>query len=120
MAGSRGLSGKVLQTPGRRALPLGGAVNGDLGDGIKALAIREQGQHRYYRLEPAQLAPIAEWLGAFVKPVVAAAEPVAEETAAVAAATPERPVPPRLRAVAVQSPCAAQRGGAMTGSGREL
>ncbi len=66
------------------------------------VSVREQGQHRYYRLEPAQLAPIAEWLGAFVKPVVAAAEPVAAETAVVAAATPERPLPPRLRDAAVR------------------
>jgi ArsR family transcriptional regulator len=66
------------------------------------VSVREQGQHRYYRLEPAQLAPIAEWLGAFVKPVVAAADPVAEETVAVAAASPSHPLSPRMRATAVR------------------
>ncbi|HEV7623845.1 MAG TPA: metalloregulator ArsR/SmtB family transcription factor [Amnibacterium sp.] len=66
------------------------------------VSVREQGQHRYYRLEPAQLAPIAEWLGAFVKPVVAAAEPVADGTVAVAAATPSHPLSPRMRATAVR------------------
>jgi DNA-binding transcriptional ArsR family regulator len=66
------------------------------------VSVREQGQHRYYRLEPAQLAPIAEWLGAFVKPVVAAEEPVSDETAAVAAATPAYPLSPRMRAAAVR------------------
>ena len=66
------------------------------------VSVREQGQHRYYRLKPAQLEPIAEWLGAFVKPVVAAAEPVAAETMAVAAATPTHPLSPKLRATAVR------------------
>ena len=66
------------------------------------VSVREQGQHRYYRLEPAQLEPIAEWLGAFVKPVVAAAEPVAAETMAVAAATPDASALPRMRATAVR------------------
>lgn len=66
------------------------------------VSVREQGQHRYYRLEPAQLAPIAEWLGAFVKPVVASAEPVAEETAVVAATAPTHPLSPRMRATAVR------------------
>jgi DNA-binding transcriptional ArsR family regulator len=66
------------------------------------VTVREQGQHRYYRLEPSRLEPIAEWLGAFVKPVVASAEPTSEETAAVAAATPTHPLAPRVRAAAVR------------------
>src|SRR4051812_36181080 len=66
------------------------------------VTVREQGQHRYYRLEPSRLGPIAEWLGAFVKPVVASAEPTSEETAAVAAATPTHPLAPRVRAAAVR------------------
>jgi len=66
------------------------------------VSVREQGQHRYYRLEPAQLAPLAEWLGAFVKPVVAAADPVAEETVVVAAASPSHPLSPRMRATALR------------------
>jgi ArsR family transcriptional regulator len=66
------------------------------------VTVREQGQHRYYRLEPSRLEPVAEWLGAFVKPVVESAEPTSEETAAVAAATPERPLSPRMRTAAVR------------------
>ena len=66
------------------------------------VSVREQGQHRYYRLEPSRLEPIAEWLGAFVKPVVAAAEPTSPETVAVAAASPTHPLSPRARAAAVR------------------
>jgi ArsR family transcriptional regulator, arsenate/arsenite/antimonite-responsive transcriptional repressor len=66
------------------------------------VSVREQGQHRYYRLEPAQLEPIAEWLGAFVKPVIAADQPISAETAAVAETSPAHPLSPRLRAAAVR------------------
>jgi DNA-binding transcriptional ArsR family regulator len=71
------------------------------------VSVREQGQHRYYRLEPRRLEPIAEWLGAFVKPVVDSDEPTSPETVAVAAATPPHPLSPRLRAAAVRVGAAA-------------
>ena len=66
------------------------------------VTVREQGQHRFYRIEPAGLTPIAEWLGAFVKPAVDADEPVEPEVLAVAEAAPPHPLPPRLRALAVR------------------
>ncbi|MDH2443426.1 metalloregulator ArsR/SmtB family transcription factor [Amnibacterium sp. CER49] len=65
------------------------------------VSVREQGQHRFYRLEPSRLEPIAEWLGAFVKPSVTE-QPATEQTAAVAAAAPAKPLPPRVRAAAVR------------------
>jgi ArsR family transcriptional regulator, arsenate/arsenite/antimonite-responsive transcriptional repressor len=69
---------------------------------FQVVTVREQGQHRYYRLEPSSLEPIAEWVGAFVKPAVAAAEPVQEAVAIVAALAPEHPLPPRARGAAVR------------------
>ena len=44
---------------------------------LKVVAVREQGQHRYYRVEPLSLTPVAEWLAPFVKPAVAAGAPAA-------------------------------------------
>src|SRR3954447_335231 len=41
------------------------------------VTVREQGQHRYYKLDAAKLEPVAEWLGAFMKPV-ADSEPAVE------------------------------------------
>jgi ArsR family transcriptional regulator, arsenate/arsenite/antimonite-responsive transcriptional repressor len=69
---------------------------------FQVVTVREQGQHRYYRLEPSSLEPIAEWVGAFVKPVVAAAEPVPEAVAVVAAHAPDHPLTPRARGAAVR------------------
>jgi ArsR family transcriptional regulator, arsenate/arsenite/antimonite-responsive transcriptional repressor len=69
---------------------------------FQVVSVREQGQHRYYRLEPASLAPIAEWIGAFVKPAVAAAEPVSEPVAEVARLAPVHPLTPRARGAAVR------------------
>jgi DNA-binding transcriptional ArsR family regulator len=69
---------------------------------FQVVSVREQGQHRYYRLEPEQLQPVVEWLGAFVKPVVAEAGPLSDEAAAVADAAPERPLAPGARAAAVR------------------
>src|SRR5919206_1819869 len=36
------------------------------------VTVREQGQHRYYKLDATKLEPVAEWLGAFMKPAVGA------------------------------------------------
>ncbi|MGN6445782.1 ArsR/SmtB family transcription factor [Amnibacterium sp.] len=66
------------------------------------VSVREQGQHRYYRLEPSSLEPLAEWLGAFVRPVVALGEPVAEETEELARLAPVRQLTPRARDAAVR------------------
>ena len=65
------------------------------------VTVREQGQHRYYKLDATKLEPVAEWLGGFMKPTVAAAEPVEPEVAIVADAAPQ-PLPPRVRALAVR------------------
>lgn len=66
------------------------------------VSVREQGQHRYYRLEPSSLEPLAEWLGAFVRPVVALGEPVAEETEELARLAPVHQLTPRARDAAVR------------------
>ncbi|MFD1721240.1 ArsR/SmtB family transcription factor [Amnibacterium endophyticum] len=68
---------------------------------FRVVTVREQGQHRFYRLEPAGLQPIAEWLGPFVKPAVAAAQPVPEPVEAVAELSPA-PLAPRARVAAVR------------------
>lgn len=65
------------------------------------VTVREQGQHRYYKLDATKLEPVAEWLGAFMKPAVAAEEPVEPEVVVVADAAPQ-PLPPRARALAVR------------------
>jgi len=69
---------------------------------FQIVTVREQGQHRYYRLEPASLMPLAEWIGAFVKPAVAAAEPVQPVTEDVARLAPVYPLTPRARDAAVR------------------
>jgi ArsR family transcriptional regulator len=69
---------------------------------FQVVAVREQGQHRYYRLAPASLEPIAEWIGAFVKPAVAAADPVQPVVAEVARLAPVHPLTPRARTAAVR------------------
>lgn len=69
---------------------------------LQVVTVREQGQHRFYRVEPGALAPVAEWLGAFVKPAVAAALPVTPEAEAVAGLAPHRPLAPRARTAAVR------------------
>ena len=69
---------------------------------FQIVTVREQGQHRYYRLEPASLEPVAEWVGAFLRPAVAASEPVSDEVADVAAMAPAHPLPPRARGAAVR------------------
>lgn len=68
---------------------------------FQVVSVREQGQHRYYRLQPERLEPIVDWLGAFVQPVVAEAEPVSDEALAIAQAAP-RPLPARVRGAAVR------------------
>lgn len=69
---------------------------------FQIVTVREQGQHRYYRLEPSSLQPLAEWLGAFVKPVVAAGEPVQAETEEVVRLASVHPLNPRARDAAVR------------------
>ncbi len=69
---------------------------------FQVVAVREQGQHRYYRLEPASLEPIAAWIGAFVKPAVAAGDPVQPVVAEVARLAPVHPLTPRARTAAVR------------------
>lgn len=69
---------------------------------FQVVSVREQGQHRYYRLEPSSLEPLAEWLGAFVKPAVAVGQPVADETREVARLATVHPLNPRARDAAVR------------------
>lgn len=69
---------------------------------FQVVSVREQGQRRYYRLEPSSLAPIAAWLGPFVQPVVAAGEPVQESVDEVARLAPVYPLNPRARDAAVR------------------
>jgi len=66
------------------------------------VSVREQGQHRYYRLQPASLEPLAEWLGAFIKPAVATGEPVSEDAQEVVRLAPVYPLTPRARGAAVR------------------
>src|ERR671933_598009 len=65
------------------------------------VTVREQGQHRYYKLDATKLEPVAEWLGAFMKPVVAADSPE-PEVLAVADVAPSTPLPAGVRSLAVQ------------------
>jgi ArsR family transcriptional regulator len=69
---------------------------------FQVVTVREQGQHRYYRLEPSSLQPVAEWLGPFVKPIVAAADPVSPEVLEVAHLATVHPLTPRARDAAVR------------------
>jgi ArsR family transcriptional regulator len=69
---------------------------------FQVVSVREQGQHRYYRLEPASLEPVAEWLGAFLKPAVVAEDRLSEDAAEVARLAPVHPLTPRARGAAVR------------------
>ena len=69
---------------------------------FQVVTVREQGQHRYYRLEPASLEPVAEWLGAFLKPAVVADRPVGDEVDEVVRLAPVHPLTPRARTAAVR------------------
>lgn len=69
---------------------------------FQVVTVREQGQHRYYRLEPTSLEPIAEWLGAFLTPAAAAGEPLSDEVAEVVRLAPAHPLPARARGAAVR------------------
>ena len=66
------------------------------------VTVREQGQHRYYKLDASKLEPVAEWLGAFMKPVVEADEPLEPKAALVADAAAPVPLPPAVRTLAVR------------------
>lgn len=67
---------------------------------FRVVAVREQGQHRFYRLEPQGLQPVAEWLGPFVRP--APGQPVTDEVEAVAELSPAVPLAPKARGAAVR------------------
>lgn len=69
---------------------------------FQIVTVREQGQHRFYRLDPHALEPVAEWLAAFVKPAVAGADPVADGVREIAALAPSTPISPRARTAAVR------------------
>ena len=69
---------------------------------FQVVTVREQGQHRYYRLEPASLEPVAEWLGAFLKPAVVDAEGLPDDAAEVSRLEPDHPMTPRARGAAVR------------------
>jgi DNA-binding transcriptional ArsR family regulator len=69
---------------------------------FQVVTVREQGQHRYYRLEPASLEPVAEWLGAFLRPTAAAADPASDDIAEVVRMAPAHPLTPRTRKAAVR------------------
>ncbi len=69
---------------------------------FQVVTVREQGQHRYYRLEPTSLLPLAEWIGAFTKPAAATAEALSPEAQEVVRLAPARPLHPRARGVAVR------------------
>ncbi|WP_375405164.1 ArsR/SmtB family transcription factor [uncultured Amnibacterium sp.] len=68
---------------------------------FQVVSVREQGQHRYYRLESASLEPVAQWLGAFLKPVVAAGS-VPDGLDEVVRLAPTHPLAPRARTAAVR------------------
>lgn len=68
---------------------------------FRVVSVREQGQHRFYRLEPSGLQPVAEWLGPFVRPI-AAAQPVPDEVEVVADLSPAVPLAPKARGAAVR------------------
>jgi DNA-binding transcriptional ArsR family regulator len=69
---------------------------------FQVVSVREQGQHRYYRLESPSLEPVAEWLGAFLKPASAGAEPLPDGVAEVVRLAPDHPLPPRARGAAIR------------------
>jgi DNA-binding transcriptional ArsR family regulator len=69
---------------------------------FQVVTVREQGQHRYYRLEPSSLEPVAEWLGAFLKPAASGGDPVSDGVADVVRHAPAHPLPPRARGAAVR------------------
>jgi hypothetical protein len=73
--------------------------------------VREQGQHRYYRLDPEQLRPIVEWLDAFLPTQVAVA-------AALAAPVDPEPLPVVLSGPPLPAPLksAAERIGSIAAS----
>ena len=63
------------------------------------VTVREQGQHRYYRLDPTRLQPVTEWLSTFLPTAVVIAEPVL--AAEIAPAPPAaRPLSPSARRAA--------------------
>jgi ArsR family transcriptional regulator len=69
---------------------------------FRVVTVREQGQHRYYRLEPTSLEPLAEWLGAFLKPAVVDPGPLSDEAVQVSRLAPDHPLTPRARGAAVR------------------
>lgn len=69
---------------------------------FQVVSVREQGQHRYYRLESASLEPVAQWLGAFLKPAVAAGGPVPDDVGEVVRLASSHPLTPRARTAAVR------------------
>lgn len=69
---------------------------------LHVVIVREQGQHRYYRLDPAALDPVAQWLAPFAQHTVAAAESATAPVAALAALATVHPLHPRARGVAVR------------------
>lgn len=69
---------------------------------LRVVSVREEGQRRFYRLEPGSLDPVAAWLGAFVRPTASPAPDHPDPVDAVAGAVPGRPLPPRARAVAIR------------------
>jgi DNA-binding transcriptional ArsR family regulator len=76
------------------------------------VTVREQGQHRYYKLDATKLEPVAEWLGAFMKPAVEAEQALQPKAVLVAeAAAPVRlPAPVRILAVRLGAQAGAVRG----------
>jgi DNA-binding transcriptional ArsR family regulator len=66
------------------------------------VTVREQGQHRYYKLDATKLEPVAEWLGAFMKPAVEADLALEPKAALIADAAAPVPLSPAVRAVAVR------------------
>lgn len=66
------------------------------------VTVREQGQHRYYKLDASKLEPLAEWLGAFMKPVVEAEKPLEPKAELVARAAAPVPLAPWVRKLAVR------------------
>ena len=69
---------------------------------FQVVTVREQGQHRFYRLEPASLTPVAEWIGSFLKPALAAGDVVPADAEEVVRLAPVTPLPPRARVAAVR------------------
>jgi DNA-binding transcriptional ArsR family regulator len=80
------------------------------------VTVREQGQHRYYKLDAGKLEPVAEWLGAFMKPATDAEQPLEPKAELVANAAAPVPLPPAVRRFAVR--LGAQAGGLRSRLGR--